>query len=242
MEVTSEVHDLHGLAHVEYEDLAAPPQCARLENELRRLGDGHEIAAHLPVGHCGDRSALWDLASRKVGMTELRDPSTLPNRTDTKLRCSAAVAAPAATMPLGDPFRGPHDRRGAHGLVGRDVDEVDFLSRRRVPRRRRTRAERIVVGDGLGTMFSLHEGHVFVRGGVEERRTDGDRPRIGVNAARVANVGDDGDQAQGRKGLPQLTMNFKDLVSPVSSAINVDGPRPRFADRVSADRRIPPRP
>src|SRR6266550_2338716 len=60
--VAREVEDPHRLAHVENEDLAATADRAGLDDELRRLRDGHEEARHLRVGD-GHRAAMLDLAA-----------------------------------------------------------------------------------------------------------------------------------------------------------------------------------
>ena len=44
--VVREVDDAHRLAHVEHEDVAALPDAAGLHDELRGLGDRHEVARH----------------------------------------------------------------------------------------------------------------------------------------------------------------------------------------------------
>ncbi len=53
---------LDGLAHVEDEDLVAGTHRSGLHNQTARLGDSHEEASDLRVGH-GDRAALGDLVT-----------------------------------------------------------------------------------------------------------------------------------------------------------------------------------
>src|SRR3989344_1732276 len=48
-ELVREVDDLHGLAHVENEYLAARANRARLHHEERRLGNGHKVTGHVGV-------------------------------------------------------------------------------------------------------------------------------------------------------------------------------------------------
>ena len=52
-EVVRQLDDLHRIAHIQHERLAAPrrPQGRRLQHELLRLRDSHEMAGHLEVGH-----------------------------------------------------------------------------------------------------------------------------------------------------------------------------------------------
>src|SRR5690606_19640108 len=72
----------HRLAHIQHEHVTALPHGTRLDHQLRRLGDGHEVAGDARMGH-GDRAATADL------LAEARDhradePSTLPKRTMVK--------------------------------------------------------------------------------------------------------------------------------------------------------------
>src|SRR5207253_8034117 len=80
--VPREVDDPHRLAHVEHEDLAAPADRARLDDELRGLRDRHEEARHLRMRH-RHRPALLDLG-RKIVITLPAEPRTLPKLTETK--------------------------------------------------------------------------------------------------------------------------------------------------------------
>ena len=59
-EVAGQCVDLHRGAHVQHEDLAALRVGAGLQDQTHRLGDGHEIADDVRVGHC-DRPAMGDL-------------------------------------------------------------------------------------------------------------------------------------------------------------------------------------
>ena len=55
-----QVDDSDRFAHIEHEDLTAAAEDGRLEHQLHRLGDRHEVAAHVGVGD-GDRAASGDL-------------------------------------------------------------------------------------------------------------------------------------------------------------------------------------
>src|SRR5437016_4278448 len=46
-QIGSEVDDPDRLTHVEHEDLSTAAQRTRLEHQLDRFGDGHEVATHL---------------------------------------------------------------------------------------------------------------------------------------------------------------------------------------------------
>jgi len=59
-QLLGDVHDHHGLAHVQHEDLAALSQNGRLQNQRNRLRNRHEIALHFPVRH-GQRPAVLEL-------------------------------------------------------------------------------------------------------------------------------------------------------------------------------------
>ena len=54
------VHNAHRLAHIQHIDAAAFGKTARLQHQLGRLGDGHEIAHDVRVGD-GDGAAPLDL-------------------------------------------------------------------------------------------------------------------------------------------------------------------------------------
>ena len=74
-----EVVDLHRLAHVKDEDLAAGGHCSGLDDELGGLGDGHEIARDVGMGD-RDRAARL-ICLRKRRTTEPELSRTLPKRT-----------------------------------------------------------------------------------------------------------------------------------------------------------------
>ena len=55
-----EIGNLHGLAHVEDEDLTTVAHGASLEDELAGLGDEHEVTDDFRIGDC-DGTAFFDL-------------------------------------------------------------------------------------------------------------------------------------------------------------------------------------
>jgi hypothetical protein len=65
-QVARQVDDLHRLAHVQHQHLAAVADGRGLQHQARGLGDGHEVANDVRVGD-GDRAAAGDL------FLELRD-------------------------------------------------------------------------------------------------------------------------------------------------------------------------
>ena len=99
-----------------------PAHRARLQHELDRFGDRHEVARHLGVR---DR----DRAARARSAAEDRDhaarePSTLPKRTATN-RVLDVVAMPVASRrSTRERFDCAHDRGRVDRLVGRDEHEA----------------------------------------------------------------------------------------------------------------------
>src|SRR5690348_12559175 len=61
--VARQVEDLDGFAHLQHEDLAVVSHQARLEHELRGLGDQHEITGNLRVSY-RERAAAGDLLAK----------------------------------------------------------------------------------------------------------------------------------------------------------------------------------
>ena len=59
-ELLRDVEDPHLLAHVEHEDVAAVPEDRRLDDELTRLRNRHEVATDFGMRH-RERSALRQL-------------------------------------------------------------------------------------------------------------------------------------------------------------------------------------
>jgi len=76
------VEDLHLLPHLQDEDFASPPQGGRLQNELGRFGNRHEVAFHIRVRD-RDRSAREDLLP-ECRTTDPAESMTFPNLTAMK--------------------------------------------------------------------------------------------------------------------------------------------------------------
>lgn len=73
-----QVDNLHGLTHVEDEDLASLAHGTRLKYQRARLGDEHEVADDVRVGD-GDRTAVTDLFLKDgdhatVGAQDVAEP------------------------------------------------------------------------------------------------------------------------------------------------------------------------
>jgi tetratricopeptide (TPR) repeat protein len=86
-----QIHDLDALAHVQHKHIAATGHGASLDDELRRLGNGHEIAGDARIGQ-GDGPALLNLLAKQrhhpgqPGNPELHcQPATTHNRSFLRL-------------------------------------------------------------------------------------------------------------------------------------------------------------
>ena len=60
-QVVGQIHDADGLAHIKHKDFAALAHHRRLQHQLHRFGDGHEIARDLRVRE-RHRTTLGNLA------------------------------------------------------------------------------------------------------------------------------------------------------------------------------------
>lgn len=120
-QVPGHVVDLHRLAHVEDEDLAALRVVRRLEHQGDGLRDGHEVADDPLVGD-GYRTALRDLLleERDDGAVGAEDV-TEADSDEVGLR---VLPVHHLDDHLTDPLRGTHDVRRVHGLIGGDQDEA----------------------------------------------------------------------------------------------------------------------
>ena len=120
-QVPGHVVDLHRLAHVEDEDLAALRVVRRLKHQGDGLRDGHEVADDPLVGD-GHRTALRDLLleERDDGAVGAEDV-TEADRDEVGLR---VLPVHHLDDHLTDPLRGTHDVRRVHGLIGGDQDEA----------------------------------------------------------------------------------------------------------------------
>lgn len=120
-EVPGHVVDLHRLAHVEDEDLAALRVVRRLEHQGDGLRDGHEVADDPLVGD-GHRTALCDL------LLEERDDGAVGSENVTEADSDEVGlrVLPVHHLDdhLTDTLRGTHDVRRVHGLIRGDQDEA----------------------------------------------------------------------------------------------------------------------
>ena len=120
-EVPGHVVDLHRLAHVEDENLAALRVVRRLKHQRDGLRDGHEVADDTLVGD-GHRTALCDLLleERDDGAVGAEDV-TEADRDEVGLR---VLPVHHLDDHLTDTLRGTHDVRRVHGLIRGDQDEA----------------------------------------------------------------------------------------------------------------------
>ena len=155
------VDDPDRLAHVEDEDLAAFPHGPRLEDQLRRLGDAHEVAPYVGVGHrhgppAGD--LFLEDGNGRAGAAE--DVAETDGH-----ELVTCLAVHALDEKLCDAFGGAHDVGGPHGLVRRDEDKPLYL-------RFQGQVDEVarpqdVVQDRLPGVVLLHR-HVLVGRGVKD--------------------------------------------------------------------------
>ena len=203
-EVRGQVDDFDRLPHVQDEDFAAPPQGARLEDELDRLRDGHEEAAHFGVG---DR---YGAARANLAHEGRDDTAPAPENVSKANGDEFPVVFGGGVLDdlFGQPFGGPHDAGGADGFVGGDEDEVLDVGRHGGVGD--VTGANDVVGDGLDDVV-LHEGDVLVGGGVE----DGVGAEVGEDvedALPVADVRDDGDEGDVAEVAAELLEDLEDGV------------------------------
>src|SRR5690606_34312339 len=114
-EVAGQVDDLHWLAHIEHEHLAAPADRPGLQNELHRLGNRHEVPFHLGVGD-GDAPALGDLLLEKWDHTA---PAAEHVAEAHRHEPGRAHAGQRLHQYFGHALRRTHDVARVHGFVGR---------------------------------------------------------------------------------------------------------------------------
>ena len=120
-QVPGHVVDLHRLAHVEDEYLAALRVVRRLKHQGDGLRDGHEVADDALIGD-GHRTALCDLLleERDDGAVGAEDV-TEADRDEVGLR---VLSVHHLDDHLTDTLRGTHDVRRIHGLIRGDQDEA----------------------------------------------------------------------------------------------------------------------
>lgn len=159
--------DLDRLAHVEHEYLGARGECRGLHHKAASLGDGHEEAAYLAVGHCDRAAVLYLLAEagydRAVGAENVAEAGG--DELCLALRLPALYGeAERLDVDLGQALGAAHDVGGVDGLVGGDHDHLLHVILHALVGHLAGAAH--VDPHGLAGVL-LHEGHMLVGGGVE---------------------------------------------------------------------------
>ena len=157
-----EVDDLHRLAHVEHEDLAALAHQPGLQHELRRLRDRHEVA--LDVGmRDGDRAAARDLLA-EVRHHAAGRAEHVAEAHDHELRCRCRRCSAWQTISA-------RRLEAPITLVGFTALSVEISTNFAAPCLRAARATAMVDSTLLRTaskaLSLLHQRHVLVRRGME---------------------------------------------------------------------------
>ena len=181
-----QVDNLHGLTHVEDEDLASLAHGTRLKYQRARLGDEHEVANDVRVGD-GDRTAVTDLLLKDgdhaaVGAQDVAEPGGHE-------LCHALHPAfldglaEALAVDLADALAAAHDVGRVDGLVGGDHDELTgHVLHRKVGYH--TGAVDVVLYGYRRVV--LHHRDMLVGGGME----DVFRPARGEYAFHMRGIGD----------------------------------------------------
>jgi len=223
--------DLHRAAHVEDEDLAPVGIGAGQHDKAHSLGDSHEIADDVRVGH-RDGAALLDLLPedgdhRAVGAQDVAEADCHELGLDIAEDLSRAVLIRACLTQMGKQLRnlggaagldlgveglddhltetltGAHDVGGIHGLVGGDEDKaLAAVDHGGVGRF--IGADGVVLNGLTGAVF--HEGDVLVGRGVVDN--------LGMvllkdleDTAAVADGADQGHKVQVRILFPQFQLD-----------------------------------
>ena len=158
--VPGQIQDPDRLAHLEDEDLAPLSHRPGLQDQLGRLGDAHEVAGDLRMGH-GHRAPLGDLLLEE-GDHRSGTADDVPESDGDEAGLRIPVAA--GGHQFADALGRPHDVGRPHGLVRGDQNE--FID----PGIDRTgdhvfHRQHIVV-HSLPGIELLHR-HMLVRGGVK---------------------------------------------------------------------------
>ncbi len=182
-----EVQDPDRLAHLEDQQLAVAAEAGQ-QHQAHRLGDRHQVAPALGVGH-GHGAAARDLL-----LEERHDAAGAAEHVAEADRGEAGARPRRVVLQeeLGHPLGGAHHARGVHRLVRRDEHEA--LHPQPVGRPHEVQAAGHVVLDGL-LRGVLHERHVLVGGGVDDvvRTVLGEELLDARGVADVDHLGVDGE-------------------------------------------------
>lgn len=207
-QVFGEVGNLHWLAHVEDEDSSVVLHASGLQDELRGLGDGHEVARHVGVGD-GDGPSSADLLLEGGDNAPPAAEDIAEAHGDEGMPLSGAGCGRTDDH-LGDALGGPHDGGGVDRFVCGDVDEdLHGMFERQL---REVRGAEDVVQHGFFRVL-LHQRHVLVGGGVEDDLRAEAFEDAGQPLA-VAHVGDDRGERQAGVVGAQLLLYLEEAVLP----------------------------
>jgi hypothetical protein len=117
--ILGQIQDPDRLAHLEDEDLAPLSHRPGLQDQLGRLGDAHEVAGHLRMGH-GHRPPLSDLPLEE-GDHRSGTANDIPesDRDEAGIRIPVTTGCHQFAYALGR----PHDIGRPHSLVRGDQNE-----------------------------------------------------------------------------------------------------------------------
>ncbi len=186
--ILREIEDLHGLAHVEHEDLAALRIRAGLQHERNGLGDRHEISDDIGMSD-RDGSALRDLLLKKRDNAAVA-AEHIAEANGHELGLRAIVVG--LNDHLAHALRRAHDVRGVDRFIG--GNEHKTLNSARIRRHNGLQRTEDIVLDGLVGRI-LHERHMLVR----SRVVNDLRPvflEYLAHAQRIAHGSDQHDQIE----------------------------------------------
>ncbi len=209
-EALGELDNPNRFTHVEHVHARTLPgrgvERCRLQHQRRGLVDGHEVAGHPLIGH-GDWSALGELA-RPDGQHAARRAKHVAKPDHAHAgRCGCLRGEPGH-VDLREPFGRAHHAGWVHRLIRGDHHESLGPARGGG------------IGDGLGAeqvvgqcvrRVILHERHVLVRGGVEDR-VRAQLIQKPLRSRRVDNIVQDGAARNAGESLGDLPIDFEQSI------------------------------
>src|SRR5271157_5246552 len=184
-QVVGQVQDLYRFTHVEDKNLSPSAQCTSLEDQLRRLGDGHEVAGHLGVRD-GHRLPAADLLLEQWDNAAIRSQDVAEPDRD---QAAGASLSLGLHIHLSQTLACAHDARRMHGLVGGYHDKrLDTGTDRLIYQ---GPGPEDVILDCL-TRIGFHQRHMFV-GGCVENHVGPEFSESGAKARRVPDRSDQGN-------------------------------------------------
>src|SRR5208337_4263652 len=203
-QVVCQVQDLDWFTHVENKNLSPLAQGTSLEDQLRRLGDGHEVAGHFGVRD-GHRLPAADL------LLEERDNAAIGSQDVAEADRDHAAGATLSLglhIHLSQTLACAHDARRTHGLVGGDPDK-----------RPKSGTDRLIdLGPrtGDGTLHGLarigfHQRHMLV-GGCVENHVGPEFSESGAKARRIPERSDHGNHLGVRGQCVEFSLEVEQAI------------------------------